>query len=110
MLCEITSRHGDELWSMSEDNLCQRVIDDLCREGFIVRSEVVTTAVQRTKYAYPVYDLRREKNLQIVKEFCKSLGIELCGRFAEFQYDNSDQVIRSAKTVSARVLQEAGRS
>jgi protoporphyrinogen oxidase len=108
MLCEITSRHGDELWSMSEDKLCERVIDDLCRQGFIDKSEVVTTAVQRTKYAYPVYDLRREKNLQVVKEYCQELGIELCGRFAEFQYDNSDQVIRSAKTVSARVLQEAG--
>ncbi len=110
MVCEITSKYGDEIWSMPEQKLAARVVDDLCREGFIEKSEVVTTAVQRTKYAYPVYDLFRNKNVGIIKEFCKKIDIDLCGRFAEFQYDNSDQVIRSAKTLCKRVLNEAGRN
>ncbi|MBA3995426.1 MAG: FAD-dependent oxidoreductase [Cyanobacteria bacterium DS2.3.42] len=108
MVCEITSKYGDEIWSMPEEKLIARVVDDLRREGFIEKPEVVTTAVQRTRYAYPVYDLGRSKNLQIIKQFCKQMEIDLCGRFAEFQYDNSDQVIRSAKTVSERVLNEVG--
>ncbi len=106
MVCEITSKFGDEIWSMSEEKLIARVVDDLCREGFIEKFEVITTAVQRTKYAYPVYDLGRTKNLQVITQFCREMNIELCGRFAEFQYDNSDQVIRSAKRVSASVLKE----
>lgn len=108
MVCEITSKYGDEIWSMPEDKLIGRVVDDLSREGFIEKSEAITTAVQRTKYAYPVHDLGRARNFQIIKEFCKKIDIDLCGRFAEFQYDNSDQVMRSAKTLSERVLNELG--
>ncbi len=104
MVCEVTSKYGDELWSMSNEELTQRVIEDLCREGFIEKTQVAATAVQRAKYAYPVYDLGRSKNLEIIKQYCRELDIELCGRFAEFHYDNSDQVIRSAKTVSERVV------
>lgn len=89
---------------MSNEELTQRVIEDLCREGFIEKTQVAATAVQRAKYAYPVYDLGRSKNLEIIKQYCRELDIELCGRFAEFHYDNSDQVIRSAKTVSERVV------
>lgn len=108
MVCEITSRYGDEIWTMSDASLTNRVIDDLLREGFIEKSEIITTAVQRTRYAYPVYDLGRAKSIQLIKDYCSQLNIELCGRFAEFQYDNSDQVIRSAKNVSSRVLHEVG--
>lgn len=104
LVCEITCKHGDEIWTMSDAALTARVVDDLEREGFLDKSELVTTAVQRAKYAYPVYDLGRAKNLSIIEEYCKELDIELCGRFAQFQYDNSDQVIRSAKAVSERVL------
>ncbi len=106
MVCEITSRYGDQIWSMPEEKLVERVVDDLCREGLIEKSEVITTAVERTRYAYPVYTLGRSKNMQIIKNYCHELNIELCGRFAEFQYDNSDQVIRSAKIVSSRVLNQ----
>lgn len=104
LVCEITSKHGDEIWTMPEAELTARVVDDLEREGFLEKSELATSAVQRAKYAYPVYDLGRSKNLSIIEEYCKELDIELCGRFAQFRYDNSDQVIRSAKSVAERVL------
>jgi protoporphyrinogen oxidase len=92
---------------MSEEDVAARVVDDLEREGFLEKREVVTTAVKRTKYAYPVYDLHREDNLDVLNSWCKEQGIELCGRFAEFNYLNSDAVIRSAKNCSERIKSEA---
>lgn len=103
MMVEITAKEGDSIWSMSNDQITQRVISDLEKEGFLNKKEVITTDVKRSKYAYVIYDKNREKNLAIIYEYCKQQGIELCGRFAEFEYYNSDAVIRSAKTVSERL-------
>lgn len=107
MVVEITGKEGSPTWQMGDQQVADRVVDDLCREGFLEKQEVISTAVKRTKYAYPIYDLHREKNLEILNSWCKQEGIELCGRFAEFEYYNSDAVIRSAKTVSDRIKNEA---
>ncbi len=106
MVAEITAKEGDGIWSMTDKEVADQVVDGLVREGFISKKDVVTTDVMRTKYAYVIYDPNREKNLDIIYEYCKQEGIELCGRFAEFVYYNSDAVIRSAKTVAERVMAE----
>jgi protoporphyrinogen oxidase len=103
MVAEITAKETSSLWAMTDKEVAQQVIDGLHREGFLEPNEVMTTAVRRTKYAYAIYDLHREKNLDIIYSWCKEQGIELCGRFAEFVYYNSDAVIRSAKTVASRI-------
>jgi protoporphyrinogen oxidase len=104
---EVTARESSALWAMSDADVTREVVAGLTREGLIDGNDVITTTVRRTKYAYPIYDLDREKNLDIITSFCKSDGIELCGRFAEFVYYNSDGILRSSKTVSARMLAEA---
>jgi protoporphyrinogen oxidase len=107
MVVEITAKESSDTWKMTNQQIADRVVDDLAREGLVEKREVVTTAVQRTKYAYPIYDLHREDNLDILNAWCQKEGIELCGRFAEFNYYNSDAVIRSAKTVAERMKSEA---
>ncbi len=107
MVAEITAKEDSATWAMTDTELGARVVDDLAREGFLDKKEVVTVAVKRTKYAYAIYDLDRQKNLDILYAWCKEQQIELCGRFAEFVYYNSDGVIRSAKTVADRIKSEA---
>ncbi len=104
IMVEITAKEGDHVWSLSNDAVAQQVVNELEREGFISKKDVIVTDVQRTKYAYVIYDLHREKNLDIIYKYCKEQDIELCGRFSEFVYYNSDAVIRSAKTVAERLL------
>jgi protoporphyrinogen oxidase len=103
MVCEITSREDKRPWLLSDEEITEQVLEGLSREGFIKREEVITIAVQRTKYAYVLYDANREKNLAILYEWAKEEQIELCGRFAEFVYMNSDTVIRSAKNCYERL-------
>jgi len=56
--------------------------------------EVVYAAVERQKYAYVIYDLSYLENIRVVMEFCDGIGIDLLGRFAEFEYLNMDGCIR----------------
>lgn len=105
VVAEITTKLGDSTWNMSDDEISALVVDGLDREGFIKKEKVFVTDVQRSEYAYVIYDLHYDHNLKIVHDYCKEQGIELCGRFAEFRYYNSDAVIRSAKTVAARMTE-----
>lgn len=107
IVAEITAKEGDAVWSMNNSQIAAQVVNGLEKEGFLEKKDVVTTSVQRTKYAYVIHDLHREKNLQIIKDYCRHQNIELCGRFAEFEYYNSDAVIKSAKTVAARLADSA---
>lgn len=103
VVAEITAKEGDEVWSMTDKEIAEKVIDGLAQEGFLEKKDVCLTDVQRTKYAYVIYDIDYQKNLGIVHDYFREQDIELCGRFAEFRYYNSDAVIRSAKTVAARL-------
>lgn len=104
IVAEITAREGDATWLLSDEQIVARTIDGLIKEGFINRKQILTTDIQRTRYAYVIYDLHRARNLDLIKNYCRELGIELCGRFAQFEYVNSDAVVRSAKSLADRLL------
>lgn len=42
---------------------------------------------------YVIHDLNHKRNMNIIKKFFASVGIELLGRFAEFEYTNMDETI-----------------
>ncbi|MBE6070198.1 MAG: FAD-dependent oxidoreductase, partial [Clostridium lundense] len=47
------------------------------------------------EYAYVVYDLDYLENIAKVKEFFGGYGVDLVGRFSQFEYLNMDGCIRS---------------
>jgi protoporphyrinogen oxidase len=57
---------------------------------------VCFTAVHREKFAYVVYDQGYSKRVAALRAFFDSRGIHLAGRFAEFQYVNTDACVRRA--------------
>ncbi|HJJ36652.1 MAG TPA: FAD-dependent oxidoreductase, partial [Methanocorpusculum sp.] len=61
----------------------------------LVKDNVVHTAVDRFKYAYVVYDTEYLKNIKIAREWIEAQGIDLVGRFSQFEYLNMDGCIRS---------------
>ena len=56
--------------------------------------DVVYAAVERQRYAYVIYDLAYLENIRVIREFVEGTGIDLLGRFAEFEYLNMDGCIR----------------
>lgn len=102
VLAEITCNFGDKLWRMDDEYLVDRVIDDLDRLKIINKEEVCFRDVRRLKYAYVVSDIEYQENISRVKEYMQEIGIDLLGRFSEFQYLNMDGCIRSVLNYLAK--------
>jgi GNAT superfamily N-acetyltransferase len=96
ILAECTYRPGDAVAEMDDDALAAHVLDRLEAMGVLRREEVAFTGVARQPFAYVVYDLAYQESVRTVREFVASRGIDLVGRFAEFEYLNMDGCIRHA--------------
>jgi protoporphyrinogen oxidase len=92
LMAEVTFRAGSYLSSLSEDEIVTRTLDGLTKLGFIDRADVTDAALKTEKYAYVIYDLDHRKNVDIVLGWLREQGIRCAGRFAEFEYLNTDAV------------------
>ena len=97
VLAEITYNEGDDVSKMTDGELAAHTIDGLVRMGILPSAaDVVHTAVDHFKFAYVVYDLDYLKNIRTVREYLEgTAGIDLVGRFSQFEYLNMDGCIRS---------------
>ena len=95
ILAEITHQPGDDVANLTDDELISEVVDMLQSMQILHKDQIVYSSVERQPFAYVVYDLDYQKNIAIVKEYCKEIGIPLVGRFAQFEYLNMDGCIRS---------------
>lgn len=95
VLAEVTFNEGDEVSKMNDGEIAEHCIDGLISMGIIPSKEkVVYTTVERFEYAYVVYDLDYLRNIKTVTEYFSTFGIDLVGRFSEFEYINMDGCIR----------------
>lgn len=106
LLCEITFRPESYLGSLSKDEIQKRTIDDLVKCEFIAKEDVFDVEVQSFQYAYVIYDLDHRKNTDQVLNYLKVQGIHSCGRFAEFEYMNTDRVSEHSQKLAQRLNQE----
>lgn len=82
---------------MSDAEIIEHTVTSLVAAGIIPSKDaVVYTGLERQKFAYVVYDIDYLRNIAIVREFCRERGINLVGRFSQFEYLNMDGCIRSA--------------
>ncbi len=95
-MAEITCDAGDAVWSAGDDALAEHVVSHADRLGVFRRSEVRLTRVARTRYAYVVFDRAHRRNLDLVSAYAEKVGLRLLGRFGQFDYINTDQVILRA--------------
>lgn len=96
IMAEITTNEGDGIWEMRDEDLLERVIADVEKIGFVDRKSIVYTRVVRFLYGYPVYDLDYRRNVTAMREAVAATRLRLLGRFAQFDYINSDVCIERA--------------
>ena len=94
ILAEITYNEGDEISKMTDAEIIEHTVSGL-REMGLAADNVVHTAVDRFKYAYVVYDVDYLENIKTAREYLEGLGLDLVGRFSQFEYLNMDGCIRS---------------
>lgn len=108
LMAEVTFRPDSYLGSMSESHIVEQVTRQLAQLGFIELEDVIDTAIRYEKYAYVTYDLDHRRNVDRVLGYLKTLGIDCAGRFAEFEYLNSDGVVertmKLATTLNGRAV------
>jgi protoporphyrinogen oxidase len=95
ILSEITYNEGDQFSRMSDRQVLDHVIASLEKMSLVNRSDIVYTGLARHAFAYVVYDVAYPDTIKVVREYCRNIGIDLVGRFAQFEYLNMDGCIRS---------------
>ena len=96
VLAEVTCQFGDSTWLMTDEELIDRVIADLCRLQLIKEENVCYRRVERTEFAYVINDMDYTSNLRVIEQYFAELDVGLVGRFAEFKYLNMDACVQSA--------------
>jgi protoporphyrinogen oxidase len=101
VMAEITTNAGvDGAWEMTDEELIERTINELERTGLVDRSTIVYRKLIRFLYGYPVYDLDYRANVTAMRDAVAATGLHLLGRFAQFDYINSDVCIERAIVLS----------
>jgi protoporphyrinogen oxidase len=98
LMAEITT--NDEI---SDDEVIERVIADLVKTDFIDPNTIVYRRTVRFRYGYPVYDLEYRKNVETMREAVAKTGLHLLGRFAQFDYINSDVCVERALALADKL-------
>jgi protoporphyrinogen oxidase len=93
LMAEVTFRPGSYLASLSQSQITDQVIDGLVANKLINREDILDTAFRFEPYAYVIYDLEHRKNCDFVLNHLRSRGIQSAGRFAQFEYLNTDGVV-----------------
>jgi protoporphyrinogen oxidase len=105
-LFEVTFREDSPIASFSKEQLTKEVLDGFEYMGLAKREDFVDIDIRRVKYAYVIYDLLHRQNADTVLDYLRSLDIFCCGRFAEFEYVNMDNVIERAMKLAVNLNEE----
>jgi protoporphyrinogen oxidase len=106
IMAEITTNAGDGVWELTDEELIERVVGEIERIGFVDRGSIVYKRVARFLYGYPVYDLEYRRNVTDMRASVAATGLHLLGRFAQFDYINSDVCIERAVALAKELLKE----
>lgn len=97
LVAEITAPPGAPMLDESDAVLVERVVSDVKDVCGFSPDDVVESAVQRVRYAYPVYDLAYTHNTQTLYDYLDAQGIHFTGRFGAWRYVNTDVCVHMAR-------------
>jgi protoporphyrinogen oxidase len=110
LTCEITYAPSKPL-PCDGEALIDRCIADCIKVGIIDAADAIIARNQvDMPCAYVVYDHARASSVAVVREWLAAQDIELAGRYAEWEYYNSDHAFiagkKAAEKVSAALTQK----
>jgi protoporphyrinogen oxidase len=96
---------GDELWTMSDDDLVELAAGELHQLGLATRSKVERGFVSRVPKAYPIYDSNYAGRVQTIREWLDTIvNLQQVGRNGLHRYNNSDHSMLTAMRAVENVL------
>jgi UDP-galactopyranose mutase len=107
LTCEMTYSEAKPL-PCDGEALIRRCIDDCRRVGIFTASEPIWEANQvDMPMAYVVYDHGRAENVTRIREWLARHDITLAGRYAEWEYYNSDHAFVAGKNAAEQVRESS---
>jgi protoporphyrinogen oxidase len=96
---------GDDLWTMSDDELVALATDELARLGLAAPGKVRRGHVVRVPLAYPMYDEHYGERVEKIRGWLDGIGnLTQVGRNGLHRYNNSDHSMLSAMRAVENVL------
>jgi protoporphyrinogen oxidase len=96
---------GDELWTMSDQELIELGKKELEALGLVYASDVEDGTVARMPKAYPVYDSKYREALQIIRQFLDGIhNLQLVGRNGMHKYNNQDHSMLTSMLAVKNIL------
>jgi protoporphyrinogen oxidase len=103
LMAEVTFRPGSYLASLPQTQIVDQVLQGLVAHKFIELSDVIDTTIRFEPYAYVIYDLNHRENADFVLNYLVSKGIHSAGRFAQFEYLNTDGVVEQTLKLASQI-------
>jgi protoporphyrinogen oxidase len=98
---------GDGLWVSSDYDLAQLAIREAAQIGLIKADEVKDAFVVRMPKAYPIYDQKYQKHLNVIRPWISQFAnLQPVGRNGMHHYNNQDHSMMTAM-LAARNIQGA---
>jgi protoporphyrinogen oxidase len=90
-----------------KEKIVARVKKDLFKAGILKNNDkILTVNVLDIKYAYVIYDKKRNKNLGIINSFLHKKGIYSIGRYGGWKYMTMEEAILEGKKTAERLLKK----
>jgi UDP-galactopyranose mutase len=102
LTCEITYAPTKPLPCEGE-SLIELCIADCVRTGMLrADDKIIVRSQVDMPYAYVVYDHARKRNVELIQTWLEKRDIILAGRYAQWQYYNSDHAFIAGKEAAER--------
>jgi protoporphyrinogen oxidase len=88
---------GDELWTMSDDDLVELASEELEQLGLAQRGKVERGFATRVPKAYPIYDADYASRVAVIRTWLEGIeNLQQVGRNGLHRYNNSDHSMLTA--------------
>ena len=86
------------------EELTRGAISDLIDLEYILsEDDVVVSNVEDMDYAYVTYDKARRKNVELVQEYLKRVGVISTGRYGAWEYSTMETAILQGKQSAEKI-------
>ncbi len=90
-----------------KDTLIERTIKDLIKAKVLFPDDkIVLTHILTIPYAYAIYDNQRKESVSFIQRFLEEKNIYICGRYAQWEYQNMEQNILAGKAMAEKLNAE----
>jgi len=104
LLLELACDLGDKVWDF-DDDLAESMIQDLIKEKFIERKDIIEYHKLKISHAYPVYHVGYQDDLKKVLDYVHQFdNIQSVGRQGQFSYVNIHKTMQMGMKASENII------